>query len=103
MKRYVAVTSCFAVLAVLGSSDARAGECSVASLKGHYTYSIQGVDASGKPYGEIGQEHYDGAGKVVTKLSVAGSSKIEDDTGTYTLNDDCTGSVTFASGASWGR
>ncbi len=101
MNKYMVASSGLAVLAVLASVDAEAGECSVASVKGHYTYAMQGIDAAGKPYGEIGQEHYDGAGKVVTKLIKAGSAKVDDDTGTYTVNEDCTGSITFASGASY--
>ena len=83
------------------SAGAMAGECSNASLKGHYTYWLQGADASGKAYAEVGQEHYDGAGNVVSKINVAGSEKSEDDKGTYTVNGDCSGTVTYASGSSY--
>ena len=86
--------------AVLSSANAfAADECSVASLKGHYTYWLQGVDANGKPYAEVGQEHYDGAGNVTTKVAVAGSEKMEEDKATYVVNGDCSGTVTYASGA----
>jgi len=88
--------------AVLSSANAFAAEeCSAASLKGHYTYWLQGADASGKAYAEVGQEHYDGAGNVVSKINVAGSEKSEDDKGTYTVNGDCSGTVTYASGSSY--
>ena len=92
------VASC-AVLAT--GTGAFAGECSNASVKGHYTYWLQGADASGKAYAEVGQEHYDGAGNVVSKINVAGSEKPDEDKGTYTVNGDCSGTVTYASGSSY--
>jgi hypothetical protein len=73
----------------------------VASLKGHYTYWLQGADEAGKAYAEVGQESYDGAGNVKSKISVAGSGKIDDDTATYTVNADCSGTVTYASGGAY--
>lgn len=86
--------------AVLSSANAfAADECSNASLKGHYTYWLQGADASGKPYAEVGQEHYDGAGNATTKVAVAGSEKMSEDKATYVVNGDCSGTVTYASGA----
>lgn len=86
--------------ALLSSASAfAADECSGADLKGHYTYWLQGTDKDGKPYAEVGQEHYDGAGKVTSKIAVAGSEKMVDDTATYVVNGDCSGAVTYASGS----
>ncbi len=88
--------------AVISSGSAfAADECSNKSLKGHYTYWLQGADGAGKAYAEVGQEHYDGLGNVVSKIAVAGSGKIGDDKATYTVNSDCTGTVTYASGSSY--
>lgn len=86
--------------AAIGSA-AFAGECSVATLKGHYTYWAQGTDASGKATAEVGQEHYDGAGNITVSSSEAGSTEVSKDTGTYTVNDDCSGTSTYASGATY--
>lgn len=88
--------------AVLSSASAYAAdECSTASVKGHYTYWLQGADAEGKPYAEVGQEHYDGAGNVTSKVAVAGSGKMEAEKGTYVVNGDCSGTVTYESGSTY--
>jgi hypothetical protein len=89
------------VVSLLSVNAALASECSAASLTGHYTYWLQGADESGNAYAEVGQETYDGAGNVTSQLSVAGSGAIEEDTGTYTVNADCSGTVSYASGASY--
>ena len=98
MKKFLLVAG-FAAIATVGASAAMAGECSVAELKGHYTYWLQGYDAAGKPYAEVGQEKFDGAGNVTTVTGVAGAAEPTADKGTYTVNEDCTGTVTYESGA----
>lgn len=98
MKTILAAACGAAALALLGTS-AMAGECSTATVKGHYTYWLQGLDAAGKPYAEVGQEHFDGAGNVTSKIGPAGAAKAEDDKGTVVINDDCTGTITYASGS----
>ena len=98
MKKFLLVAGVAAV-ATIGASAAMADDCSVASLKGHYTYWLQGYDAEGKPYAEVGQEHYDGAGNVETMTGVAGAAEPAADKGTYTVNADCTGTITYESGA----
>lgn len=90
-----------AFFTLLSVSSAMASECSVASLTGHYTYWLQGADESGKSYAEVGQETYDGAGNINSMISAAGSGAIEEDTGTYVVNADCSGTVTYASGATY--
>jgi hypothetical protein len=93
------------LLAAAGSlasaSTVFAADCSVATLKGHYTYWAQGVDAEGKVTAEVGSEMFDGAGNIVTMLSTAGSAEVTKDTGTYTVNADCTGTSTYASGSTY--
>lgn len=76
-----------------------AGECSNATLKGHYTYWLQGFDAAGKAYAEVGQEHFDGAGNVTSKIGPSGTAAAEDDKGTVAVSGDCTGTITYTSGS----
>lgn len=100
MKKMLMAAVALSAAAVLSSTGSfAADECSAASLKGHYTYWLQGADASGKPYAEVGQEHYDGAGKATSKIAVAGSEKMEEETATYVVNGDCSGTVTYSSGS----
>ena len=100
MKKILIAAVALSSAAVLSSvSSYAADECSNASLKGHYTYWLQGADEAGKPIAEVGQEHYDGAGKVVTKIAAAGNEKMTEDTATYVVNGDCSGTVTYASGS----
>ena len=89
MNKMLTAAFAFSCAAMLSSAGAFAGECSNASIKGHYTYWLQGQDANGKMYAEAGQEHFDGAGNVKTITGVAGVAKSEEDTGTYTVNGDC--------------
>ena len=99
MKKIIAAACGIAACATL-SSAAYAGECSTASLKGHYTYWLQGFDAAGKPYAEVGQEHFNGKGEVMTKMSVAGKAGVEEDNGKVEINADCTGTIKYESGSS---
>jgi hypothetical protein len=89
------------VVTMLSVNAAVASECSAATLTGHYTYWLQGADEAGKAYAEVGQETFDGAGNVKSKISASGSGAVEEDTGTYTVNGDCSGTVTYASGAAY--
>lgn len=88
------------VLAVTGSAGF-AGECTNASLSGHYTYWMQGTDAEGKPFGEVGQEHYDGNGNIEAVFADAGEAAVEKATGTYTINEDCSGTAVYSSGQTY--
>ncbi len=95
------VKALFVVAGTFAMSSAAFADCSAATLKGHYTYWAQGVDAAGKVSAEVGQEMFDGAGNIVTILSTAGVAEVAKDTGTYTVNADCTGTSTYASGATY--
>jgi hypothetical protein len=96
--KMITVSAVILAASTFMATSAMAGECSTETLKGHYTYWLRGSDSAGKPFAEVGQEEYDGAGKVVSKIGVAGEVAIEDAEGTYTVNDDCTGTVSYASG-----
>lgn len=100
MNKFAAVLGA-SVVTMLSVNAAVASECSAATLTGHYTYWLQGADEAGKAYAEVGQETYDGAGNVKSKISASGSGSVEEDNGTYTVNADCSGMVTYASGAAY--
>lgn len=100
MNKFVALVGA-SLVSMLSVNAAIASECSVASLTGHYTYWLQGADEAGKAYAEVGQETYDGAGNVKSKVSASGSGAVAEDTGTYTVNADCSGTVAYASGAAY--
>jgi hypothetical protein len=69
--------------------------CSLKTLGGSYTYSIQGY-RGGKPYASSGLFSFDGAGQV----AILYTSSIERTqlftTGTYTVDGNCSGSMTLA-------
>lgn len=69
--------------------------CSLKTLKGSYTYSIQGY-RGGQPYASSGLFSFDGAGQV----AIIYTSSIEriqlSTTGTYTVGGNCSGSMTLA-------
>lgn len=69
--------------------------CSLKTLKGSYAYSIQGY-RGGKPYASSGLFSFDGAGQV----AILYTSSIERTqlftTGTYTVDGNCSGSMTLA-------
>jgi hypothetical protein len=74
--------------------------CSVASLKGQYVFTGRGFIEAVQP--GVQRMHYgvfvfDGTGKFVGKQSSSRGGKIgrEKLEGTYTLESDCTGTMTF--------
>lgn len=67
--------------------------CTLATLKGSYSYSNLGIKA-GIPFAESGIKSYDGLGGVTNWSS--NSSTV--DQGTYTVNEECLGSVTYPNG-----
>jgi len=85
------------------------GGCSAASIQGTYAVHgqgtflvpIPGFPAPPFPFGEAGIATFDGAGKLFGKTTVnAGGLLLTPTfTGTYTVNSDCTGSVTVQSNA----
>jgi hypothetical protein len=72
--------------------------CSVATLKGTYSWAYQGTQTAGSPKGPFasaGQSTFDGDGHVINGV-FSGSSDGQvygplTYTGTYTVNADCTG------------
>ncbi len=78
-----------------------APRCSTASLKGRYLYEVHGDKrfTEGRlPYLEVGEEVYDGAGRATSTRTDSVTRKDSTDTATYTVDADCRGLVTYASG-----
>jgi hypothetical protein len=72
--------------------------CDVGTLKGTYVFNSKGIQGA-KPYAESGQDRYDGKGNVVTLFTnSAGESGTV--VGSYSVDANCKGQVTFGRGAS---
>lgn len=68
--------------------------CSVDTLKGSYTYSIQGY-REGKPYASAGFMSFNGSGQAAVMWTSSVERKQLFTTGTYTLNSNCSGQMTL--------
>lgn len=95
----VTTTSKHAVPAVYAQSG-----CRVANLHGHYAFSQPGwVNSGGNqlPFFNVGVAAFDGTG-TLTSVSFTdifnGAVSTETDGGTYTVNSDCTGSMSITTG-----
>jgi hypothetical protein len=78
-------------------------KCSNATLQGSYGYTATGTllpagapPPFAGPFGEVGRQTFDGNGNTsgTATLSANGNSANITVTGTYTVNPDCTGSMT---------
>ncbi len=119
MKRIVSALLALAVLAALvivtatSKHGVRAvyaqGGCSVATLTGNYAVSITGfttptskdVEGHEDPIAAVGVFAFDGAGNFSTSFTLALNGDISTGntaSGTYTVNSDCTGSITWTTG-----
>ena len=90
------------VLAVkIGPAEEARAKCSVATLKGMYLFGDHGFQITGQnqvPFAVAGYDVYDGNGQVNSVLSVNLNGEITQNvrsSGTYTVNADCTGTLTF--------
>jgi len=92
-------------VAVSGSAKPQATNCSTESISGPYGYAITGwtFDSSGNGWGyaESGKVVADGRGGLSSVATASQQGTIASGTasGTYSVNDDCTGTVTFSNGA----
>jgi hypothetical protein len=80
--------------------QAQASQCSNASIAGKWAYTYTGTifTPSGPlPAASVGHYHQDTAGNISGSQarSVAGSSGVEDISGTVMVNKDCTGTATI--------
>src|SRR5262245_56206657 len=98
--RHVAVLTTVA-LTLLSSSAFAEDKCSVETLKGRYVFTGRGFIEAQEP--GVQRMHYgyftfDGSGKLTGKQSSSRGGKIgrEKLEGTYALDADCSGSMSFA-------
>jgi hypothetical protein len=96
----VTTTSKHAVRAVYAQDG-----CSVATLNGHYAFSQPGWAGAGQgnqlPFFNVGVVAFDGTTGTVSASFTGVSHGVvstETDAGTYTVNPDCTGSISFTTG-----
>ncbi|GAB1646245.1 hypothetical protein [Krasilnikovia sp. MM14-A1259] len=110
-RRRVAVLSTIGLLGAAGafvlsgsadaSESAAAPACGNATLKGRYIFAASGWTISGganQPFALSGIEHYTGAGTITGTVSQSVNGVITSqahETGTYSVNADCTGTATY--------
>ena len=78
-------------------------ECTLETLKGNYMYAQDGFNIAGTtaaertPFAQSGREIFDGMGTMsgVSTASLNGTIVRSTYAGSYTVNSDCTGMVTF--------
>ncbi len=101
MEKTSLLAAAFSILAVAVSSSSSAqiqqGSetfCSLETLRGSYTYSIQGY-RDGRPYASSGLMSFDGAGKAAVIWTSSVERKQLSTTGTYTVESNCSGQMTL--------
>lgn len=77
------------------AAPAEPAYCSLKTLKGSYAYSIQGY-RGGQAYASSGLFAFDGAGQVTILYTSSIERKQLITTGTYTVEGNCSGSMTLA-------
>ncbi len=91
----VLATICIASLLPM---QAYTTQCSIASVSGNWAYTYNGTVFAPNPLpvAAVGHAHLDSSGNVAGTQShtLAGQTKVEDISGTYKVNKDCTGSMT---------
>ncbi len=76
---------------------ARADACSNASLSGSFGFTATGTVASVGPVAQVGRQTFDGEGNTAGTGTISANGNILRGTftGTYTVDPDCTGSLTL--------
>ena len=100
MSAYLTVLAAVALM-LLSTNTLAQGKCTVGTLNGRYVFMGRGFIEALEP--NVQRVHYgffnfDGSGKVTGKQSSSRGGKIgrEKLEGTYTLESDCSGTVTFS-------
>jgi hypothetical protein len=102
MKRMIISPVVFASMFVMGAvSNAQARDCSNASLRGAYGFSVGAIVAPGTPRGVLGRISFDGRGNWTNTLTINDNGTVRqvNDHGSYTVNADCTGKLFPLTGA----
>jgi hypothetical protein len=103
MKRCIAFTA-LVLIGLFTTRSARAdGGCTVANLNGTYAVSRQGTLVTSvlglpapAPWGEVARANFTGTGSLSAAVAVNIGGVVINGTvtGTYTVNSDCTGTIT---------
>ena len=104
MKRIVASVLALLVVVALMPAAHAAERCTAASLKGNYGFTASGYfpnGAANAPIAAAGVTTLDGEGNVTATVTASFGGDIQTFpyTGTYSVNPDCTGSVTATPGS----
>ncbi len=101
MKNTTLSAAAFSILAVAVSSKSIAqneigpeASCSLKTLRGSYTYSIQGY-RDGRPYASSGLMSFNGAGQVALIWTSSVERTQRSTTGTYIVDSNCSGQMTL--------
>jgi hypothetical protein len=97
----------FALVVVITTTSTVYAQCSNATLSGNYAFTDAGFGTlrhSGPqvPIDAVGTLNFDGAGNVsfpTLTLAFDGSISTETGSGSYTVNSDCTGSISITGGS----
>jgi len=86
-------------LVALLFSPAQAATCSMASVAGNWAYTYNGTVfvPTALPIAAVGRAHLDSDGNISGSQThtLAGQTEVEEISGTYTVNADCTGGMTI--------
>lgn len=95
----------FAGVAVAQEQSGKFKECSIATLQGSFGYTSTGTlldsfvpPPFAGPFAEVGRQTFDGKGKTEATATISSNGNIQQQAtiqGTYTVNADCTGSMTL--------
>src|ERR1700732_4814289 len=98
MKRNLPFTGLIvAAICIAGilSLPAQAATCSIASVAGHWAYTYNGTVfvPNPLPVAAVGRAQLDSSGNVAGSQThtLSGQTEVEDISGTYAVNKDCTG------------
>jgi hypothetical protein len=101
-KRIISLIVFAGTFALGAAAHPQARQCSNASLKGAYGF----LDAhvllpAGTPFTAIGRWKFDGKGTFTNTLTLNDNGTVThaSDSGSYTVNDDCTGAISIMGGA----
>ena len=102
MKKTIISLVVFASMFVVGAvPNAKAHQCSNASLRGGYGFlDSHTVVPAGTPFAALGRWNFDGKGNFTNTLTINDNGTVThvSDSGSYTVNADCTGQIFILGG-----
>ncbi len=103
----VRAAACTCLLAAASAAHATVllpDRCNAATMRGSYGYTVIGTITTGPgagPFAAVGRLNFDGLGTFTNVRTISRNGTILPQvagTGTYTVNPNCTGSITFTDG-----